>query len=187
MGVIRSRTTTHCAASCAIESTPVPIIALVEGSVWGGACEVVITCDIVIAAPSATFAFTPAKLGVPYNMVGILNMMKSIGVPLLKEMLFTARPIPAERAARVGMVNAVVPATEIEDVTREIAARIAETSPLCIALFKEELRVLAEARPQSPETFERLQGMRRQVYDSEDYQEGIQSFLEKRKPAFKGK
>ncbi len=68
----------------AIESTPVPVIALVEGSVWGGACEVVFTCDIVIAAPSATFTFTPAKLGVPYNTAGILNMMKSIGVPVLK-------------------------------------------------------------------------------------------------------
>ncbi len=85
------------------------------------------------------------------------------------------------------MLSAVVPAAEIDAVTREIAARIAETSPLCIALFKEELKVLAEARPESPETFERLQGLRRQVYDSEDYQEGIRSFLEKRKPAFKGK
>ena len=74
----------------AIELIPLPVIALVEGSVWGGACELVITCDLVIAAPTSTFAFTPAKLGVPYNTAGILNMMKSVGVPLLKEMLFTA-------------------------------------------------------------------------------------------------
>ena len=118
----------------AIEMTPLPVIALVEGSVWGGACEVVITCDIAIAAPSATFAFTPAKLGVPYNAVGIMNMMKSVGMPLLKEMLFTARPIPVKRALDVGMINAVVPAQEIGAVARQTAAFIAETSPTCVAL-----------------------------------------------------
>ncbi len=102
----------------AIEQSPVPIIALVEGSVWGGACEIVVTCDLVIATPAATFAFTPARLGVPYNTAGILNMMKSIGAPLLKEMLFTARPISAARAAREGMINAVVPASEIDAAAR---------------------------------------------------------------------
>ena len=78
-----------------------PVIAMIEGSVWGGACELAITCDLVIATPDATFAFTPARLGVPYNTAGILNMMKSIGMPLLKEMLFTARPISAERALQL--------------------------------------------------------------------------------------
>ena len=170
----------------AIELIPVPVIALVEGSVWGGACELVITCDLVIAAPSVTFAFTPARLGVPYHTAGILNMMKSVGVPLLKEMLFTACSISAERAVELGVINAVVSASEIDRVIRQIADRIAETSPLCVALLKEELRILAEARPESPETFERIQGLRRKVYDSEDYQEGIRSFLEKRKPIFKG-
>ena len=63
----------------AIQLSSVPIIALVEGSVWGGACEIVVSCDLVIATPAATFAFTPARLGVPYNTAGILNMMKSIG------------------------------------------------------------------------------------------------------------
>ena len=52
-----------------------------------------ITCDLVIATPETTFAFTPAKLGVPYNTAGILNMMNSVGIPLLKEMLFTASSI----------------------------------------------------------------------------------------------
>ena len=84
------------------------------------------------------------------------------------------------------MINAVMPATDIERFTFQIAAQIAETSPLCVALIKEELRILAKSRPLSPETFERLQSLRRHVYDSHDYQEGIRSFLEKRKPVFTG-
>jgi methylmalonyl-CoA decarboxylase len=171
----------------AIETIPLPVIAMIEGSVWGGACELAITCDLAIAAPDVTFAFTPTKLGVPYNTVGMLNMMKSIGVPLLKEMLFTARPISAERALHVGMINEILPRDELERFTLQIAAQIAETSPMCVALVKEELRILSKSRPMSAETFERLQGLRRNVYDSHDYREGIRSFLEKRRPEFTGK
>ncbi len=76
----------------AIEQHPAPIIAMIEGGVWGGACELAITCDILIATPDATFALTLARLGVPYNVVGVLNMMRAVGLPVLKEMLFTARP-----------------------------------------------------------------------------------------------
>lgn len=171
----------------AIEALPLPVIAMIEGSVWGGACELAITCDLAIAAPDVTFAFTPARIGVPYNTAGLLNMMKSVGMPLLKEMLFTARPIPAERALRLGMINDVVPREDLERFTLEIAAQIAGTSPMCVALLKEELRILSKSRPMSAETFERLQGLRRKVYDSDDYREGVRSFLEKRRPAFMGK
>ena len=170
----------------AIESLPLPVIAMIEGSVWGGACELAITCDLVIATPEATFALTPAKLGVPYNTAGIQNMMNSISTRLLKEMLFTARPISSEQALAAGMINHVVPAADIAGFTRQLAAQLAATSPLCVALLKEELRTLLESRPMSRETFERLQSLRRKIYDGHDYQEGIRSFLEKRKPAFTG-
>ncbi len=169
-----------------IEFLPMPVIAMIEGTVWGGACELAMTCDLAVATPEVTFAFTPTRLGVPYNTAGIVNMMKSIGVPLLKEMLFTARPISAERALRLGMINDVVPRDELEGFTRQLADQIAETSPMCVTLMKEELRILSKSRPMSAETFERLQGQRRHVYDSRDYREGIQSFLEKRRPEFTG-
>lgn len=168
----------------AIEQHPAPVIAMIEGGVWGGACEVAITCDILIATPDATFALTPARLGVPYNIVGVLNLMRAVGLPVLKEMLFTARPIAAERALRVGMINHVVPPEDLERFTYELAGHLAETSPLCVALMKEELRILAEARPLSPEAFERLQAMRRDIYNSRDYEEGIRAFLERRPPSF---
>lgn len=170
----------------AIEDFPAPVIALIQGSVWGGACEIALTCDMQIVTPDVTFALTPAKLGVPYNTVGILNLMKTICLPVLKEMLFTANTISAERALHAGMVNHILPPEKIEDFTFDLAARIAEMSPLCVALFKEELRILEESRPLSPEVFERLEGLRREVYDSRDYEEGLRAFREKRKPAFSG-
>ena len=82
------------------------------------------------------------------------------------------------------MINHVVPPEDLERFTFEIAHQLAETSPLCVAFMKEELRILAESRPLSPETFERLQAMRRDIYDSQDYQEGIRAFLERRPPVF---
>lgn len=171
----------------AIHETRMPVIAMIEGSVWGGACEVVMACDLVIAAEGATFAMTPAKLGVPYDIVGVLTFMQRVGLPILKEMLFTAEPMPAARALQVGLVNHVVPPERLEEATMTLARQIARNSPLVISLLKEELRVLAESTPLNPNAFERIQALRRQIYDSADYQEGIRSFFERRPPRFRGR
>lgn len=170
----------------AIQEFPAPIIALIEGGVWGGGCEVAMACDILVTTPEATFAITPAKLGVPYNLGGILTLMNMIPLPVAKEMLFTAQPIPATQALNLGVINYIKPATEIESFVYALAAQIAANSPLSIAVMKEELRLLASAHAITPELFERMQGLRRIVYDSHDYQEGLNAFREKRKPRFEG-
>ena len=154
---------------------------------WGGACELVMSCDFVVAAEGATFAITPAKLGVPYDIEGTLSFMRSVSLPVIKEMLFTAQPMPADRALRVGIINQVVPADRLEAATAELTGYIIRNSPLVISLLKEELHVLAEAHPLNPEGFERIQAIRRRIYDSADYQEGIRSFFERRAPQFQGR
>ena len=170
-----------------VESYPAPIIAMVEGTVWGGACEVAFACDLVIAAENATFAITPAKLGVPYNLSGLLTFMNTVSLHVVKEMAFTALPMTAARAERLGIINQVVPKQDLKQRTHEIAKQIARNSPLSIAVMKEELNLLANAHDLSPVMFERIQSLRRVVYNSRDYQEGIRAFLEKRLPTFTGK
>ena len=170
-----------------VENYPAPIIAMVEGSVWGGACETAFACDLVIAAEDATFAITPAKLGVPYNLSGLLTFMNVISLHVAKEMAFTALPMTAARAERLGIINQVVPKQELKQRTYDMAKQIVRNSPLSIAIMKEELNLLANAYDLSPVMFERIQSLRRVVYNSRDYQEGIRAFLEKRVPTFTGK
>ena len=155
-----------------IQKYPKPVISMVEGSVWGGAFEMIMSSDLIIAAETSTFSMTPVNLGVPYNLVGIHNLTRDAGFHIVKEL--------------IGILNHVVPVDELEDFTLQMAHHISEKAPLAIAVIKEELRVLGEAHTMNSDEFERIQGMRRAVYDSEDYQEGMNAFMEKRKPNFVG-
>jgi methylmalonyl-CoA decarboxylase len=171
----------------AIQTCPVPVLALIEGSVWGGACELAFVCDILIGAPTCSFTITPARIGIPYNSSGILHLINRCGLGAAKEMFFTARPVGAERALRLGILNHLVPNAEIEAFTYDLAQAITRNSPLSISVIKEQIHILSNALPVSAETFERIQALRRLVWDSQDYIEGKQAFLEKRPPVFQGK
>ena len=169
-----------------VQRFPAPVIAMIEGSVWGGACDLSFVCDIAIGCPSSSFAITPAKLGVPYNVSGVMHFINIVGPRIAREMFYTAEPITADRALQVGILNHLVPVEDLERFTYSMAHRIAENAPLANRVMKEQLRLLSDNYPIRPETFEYIQGLRRTVYDSQDYREGKQAFLEKRKPVFKG-
>ncbi|MDR2863084.1 MAG: methylmalonyl-CoA decarboxylase [Puniceicoccales bacterium] len=170
-----------------VQDCPVPVIAMVEGSVWGGACDLCCSCDMVIADDKATFAMTPAKIGIPYNPSGLMHFVNHIGVNKAKEMFFTAQPTSAQEAHNNGFVNAIVPADELEAYTYGRAAHIARNAPLAVRAIKAQFRLLSRGALIDAETAERIQSIRRRVYDSQDYAEGIRAFKEKRPPHFEGK
>ncbi len=170
-----------------VQDCPVPVIAMVEGSVWGGACDLCAACDLIIAAHGATFAMTPAKIGIPYNASGLVHFTNLIGVHKAKEMFFTAQPVAAADAWNNGFVNHVVAPEELESFTLDIAGAIAGNAPLAVQSLKAEFRLLTRGHSIDTETAEEIQAVRRKVYDSEDYAEGIRAFKEKRAPKFQGK
>ena len=170
-----------------VQDCPVPVIAMVEGSVWGGACDLCAACDLIVAAHGSAFAMTPAKIGIPYNASGLIHFTNLLGVNKAKEMFFTAQPVSVDDAWNNGFVNHVVPAEELEPFTRKLATAIAANAPLAVRSIKAEFRLLSRGHHIDAETAEQIQAIRRQVYDSEDYAEGRAAFGEKRKPVFKGR
>ena len=169
-----------------IQEYPGAVIAMVQGSVWGGATDLAVTCDLAIGDETSSFAITPVKMGLPYNASGIIHFINRVGSNIAKEMFFTAEPIKAERAYHFGILNHLISSRDIEQFTFELARVIASNSPLAVSVIKEQFRILTQSHPINPEAFERIQALRRKVYNSHDYEEGIKAFMEKRKPQFKG-
>ena len=170
----------------AVRTFPAPVVAMVHGTVWGGGLDLVLSCDLVVADETAAFAITPANLGLPYNITGLLHFMERLPANLIKEMFFTAAPVDARKAREWQIVNHLVAWDRLESFTLELAARMATKSPLAIAVIKEQLRVLSDYQPIAAQVHERIQGLRREAYDSSDYLEGLTAFAEKRQPIFRG-
>ncbi len=172
-----------------VQDVPIPVIACVDGTVWGGACDLCISCDMIVASDTSTFAITPAKIGIPYNASGIMHFINQLGINKAREMFFTATPITAHDALNVGFVNQIAASEELGKMLEEkFLAPLRRNSVLSISAIKRQFRILSRASTViSSESFERINAYRTKVYQGHDYREGINSFLEKRQPEYKGK
>lgn len=171
----------HRVAEC-----PAPVIAMLHGSAWGGGTDLALRCDLIVGDPTASLAFTPARLGLPYDPEGLLNALLRLGPGLALEMFATAAPVAAERLHRAGALAHLVPDAELDGFTLDLARRIAANAPLSVASAKRQLRALADAMPLSPALAQALHEGRRRALDSADYAEGLAAFRERRAPEFHG-
>jgi len=167
-----------------VRSHPAAVVAMVHGSVWGGACDLAMHCDLVIADETCAFAITPARLGLPYSTTGIQYMAARLPLNVVNEMFMTANPISADRALHFSLVNRLVGEDDLEKETYDIAKAIRSRSGEAIAAFKEQLSIVVEAVALNAETAARIQQLRHDAYHGRDYNEGVAAFKEKRHPDF---
>ena len=161
-----------------------PAIAMIRGYCIGGGVGIAASCDLRICNEGARFGVPAAKLGLGYGFDSIRRLMNLVGPQFVTEMLITARQFDAADALRMGLVNRVVPDSEIEEYVGQLAATIAGNAPLTIRAVKAIVRELL--RDEAARDHARCDLLVSQCFESADYQEGRRAFLEKRKPAFSG-
>jgi len=168
-----------------IRKTRKPIIAAVSGFALGGGCELAMTCDMIVASESAKFGQPEIKIGVMPGAGGTQRLTRAIGKARAMEMVLTGNFISAEEAKSYGLVNKVVPTELYLEEAVKLAQQITEMSPVAVILAKEAVNRSFETHLDEGLHFERKNFYL--TFASEDQQEGMQAFVEKRKPNYQGK
>lgn len=161
-----------------------PLIAAVEGHAVAGGCELVLACDLVVAAEDATFGLPEVRRGLIAGSGGLVRLPQRVPAQIAMEHALTGRPMPAVEAHRWGLVNRLTAPGGALDGARELAAEIAANGPLAVRVTK---RVLVES-PTWPveQVWDRQEALLREVVASADAQEGAAAFVEKRAPVWRG-
>lgn len=172
------------AANVAMAGLSKPSIAMIRGYCIGGGLAVALTCDLRICSEESRFAIPAARLGLGYGFGGVKALIDVVGPSIAKEILFTARQFSAEEALRVGLVNRVAPADELERLVRDYAAMIGANAPLTLRAAK--LAAREAVRDPDKRRLTEVEAAVAACFDSADFKEGRTAFMEKRAPQFKG-
>ena len=163
-----------------------PIIAAVNGFAMGGGFETALSCDIIIASENATFALPEVKVGFFAAASGVQRLSRYIGRLAAQEMMITGRRVGAEEALKLGLVNSVVPHETLMATAMAKAEEITQVSPSSVKATKRVLNDLAK-REQLPESLAFSRKVIGDLSKTEDFEEGVQAFVEKRKPKWKNR
>jgi enoyl-CoA hydratase len=168
-----------------VEKMEKPVIAAVNGFALGGGCEIVMACDIIIASDKARFGQPEINLGIIPGGGATQRLPRLVGVCKAKELILTGDIIKAEEAEKIGLVNRVVPGENLMAAAKEIAKKIAAKSKATVRLAKDVINKGMQTSLETGLDYER------EIYSLcltlEDKEEGINAFIEKREPQFKGR
>jgi enoyl-CoA hydratase/carnithine racemase len=167
-----------------IQSIPQPVIAQVQGIATAAGCQLVTTCDLAVASDQAGFATPGVEIGL-FCTTPMVALSRAVGRKRALQMLMTGDMVDALTAVEWGLINMAVPASELEERTRKLAARIAEASSLTVALGKQAFYTQIDLdQPKAYAYAKEVMSMNALAVDA---QEGISAFLEKRQPCWAGK
>ncbi len=169
----------------ALYEFPKPTIAKITGYCIGGGMNLAACCDLRYCNEGARFGVPAAKLGLGYGFLRIERLSRIVGLPRAMEFLFTAKQYSSTEAYAMGLVQGVAADAELDAMIDGITGAIGQNAPLTISLAKAAAREIA--KPESERDLARLVPMTEACFDSEDFKEGRRAFMEKRKPAFKGR
>jgi enoyl-CoA hydratase len=175
----------HLAVFGRIRTIRKPVIAAVSGWALGGGCEVALSCDMIVASESARFGQPEINIGVIPGAGGTQRLPRAVGKAIAMEMILNDRRLTAQEAYQLGMVNGVVPVETYLDEALKLAQEIASRAPIAVRAAKKMInqayeRTLTEGLTTEKQEFYNL-------FATEDQKEGMQAFIEKRQPQWKGK
>jgi enoyl-CoA hydratase/carnithine racemase len=167
-----------------LEELSKPVIAAIEGFCFTGGLELALACDLRIAGKNSSFAITSSKIGTVAGAGGTQRLPRLVGPAKALEMLFSAEPIEATEAYRIGLVNKLVPAGEALGAAQKIVDIYKDRAPLSLTYAKQAVREGLQTDLASGLDLEKH--LVTEIYGTRDKQEGISAFLEKRRPIFRG-
>ena len=164
---------------------PKPVIASIRGFCLGGGMQVAMSADIRIASDNSQFGIPAAKLGIAYGYDGLKHLVSLVGPSWARLIMYTGMRIDSAEALRIGLVDRVVPDAELWNATSEIARTISGNAPLAIKAAK--ITIAQVLKDPDKRDMDAIKAIGSACMDSEDFREGRQAFMAKRKPQFKGK
>jgi len=170
-----------------IKQFPYPTIAMVNGYAFGAGLNLCMCCDIRIAADDVKVGMPPAKLGLVYHPEGLKQFIEVLGLARTREVFLTARNYEGRQLLEMGLMDHVVPRSELFETTYRLAEEIGTNAPLSLKGTKRILNMLAESTTLSPQNLRDAEKLVIESFNSRDLKEGQAAFLEKRKPKFIGK